>query len=139
MQRPAGSSAPGRSSVVAAILATALLAALVPAVAAAQGSGTALVPTTWDCTNGDILEFSLPAVAVSPGKGALVAPFPGFLTAVDVVGQGQPVPPLGTYVVLALVTNGVPMYVGHKSGLWSGALTCTLEGTPVTVIIAHAG
>jgi hypothetical protein len=106
--------------------------------AAGPGSGKALVSTVWDCTNGDVLTFALPAVAVSPGQGAIVAPFPGFLTAVDQVGPGQTAPPLGTYIVLALVTPSGTQPVGKKVGLASGSLTCTLEGTPVTVVVAPA-
>jgi hypothetical protein len=127
----------GAAASVAALLCIAGTASA--AQAAGPGSGSALVPTVWDCTNGDVLTFALPAVAVSPGQGAIVAPFPGFLTAVNQVGPGQTAPPLGTYIVLALVTSSGTQPVGKKVGLASGSLTCTLEGTPVTVVVARAG
>jgi len=107
--------------------------------AAPSASAGLLTNTVWNCTNGDVLEFALPAAAVSPGAGSTVAPFPGFLTAVDVVGDGQPEPPLGTYVVLAVLGPDTTSAVGHKAGLQPGALTCSLAGTPITVVISHAG
>jgi len=114
-------------------------AAVAPTAQAAPGAAPSMVPTVWDCTNGDVLTFALPPVVLSPGAGALVAPFPGFLTAVNQVGDGQPTPPLGTWLVLGIVTPDGTISIGEKVGLSPGALTCTLEGTTGTLVIAPAG
>jgi hypothetical protein len=126
------------SALAVAALVCGVACTAAPANAAGPGSGSALVSTVWACTNGDVLTFALPAVAVSPGQGALVAPFPGFLTAVDEVGAGQTTPQLGTWIVLALVSSTGTQPIGKKVGLTSGSLTCTLEGTTVTVVVAPA-
>jgi hypothetical protein len=107
--------------------------------AAPSASAGLLTNTIWDCTNGDVLEVSLPAAAVSPAAGSTVAPFPGFVTAVDAVGDGQTTPPLGTYVLLGVVGPSATSAVGHKTGLQQEALTCTVEGTSLSVVIGHAG
>ncbi len=104
--------------------------------AAGPGSGARDTPTTWSCTNGDTLTVNLPPVFLSPGQGALTAPFPGFVTATT----GSE--PLGTYVVVAVgpSSTGPFLYFGNKSGLAANALTCGLVGVPgVWVIIAHGG
>lgn len=111
---------------------------LAPAAQADPGAGTRMVPTTWLCSNGDTATFNLPPVAISPGQGAITAPFPGFLTAIS-----GPVPmPLGTYVVLAAASapTGPFHYFGQKVGVANGlTATCTLQGTPATVIVGAAG
>jgi len=107
--------------------------------AAGPGSGAKVVPTVWDCTNGDTVNVNLPPVAISPGQGALTAPFPGFVTGVT----GPVAMPLGTYVVLAVGSSSTGPWTqfGHKNGLAANAVTCGLEplSLDVWVIIAPAG
>lgn len=111
-----------------AAVATAFSTFVPVAAHAGSTSGHALVPSSWACTgalNGEEV-FMLPAVAVSPGAGALVAPFPGFLAA-----TGR------TYIVLAAgTTDGSMNWVGKKTGLSGGESTCVLDGTTVQVVIA---
>ena len=118
-----------RFAPVAALALGALTLAPVTAYAGST-TGHALVPSEWGCTgalNGDV-EFLLPAVAISPGQGALIAPFPGFLAT-----DGS------TYVVLAAGTSGSVVPVGKKTGLATSESTCTLVGTDVQVVISPAG
>lgn len=116
----------------AAATLAAAFATLAPVAAhAGSTSGKAMVPSSWSCTgalNGDIT-FYLPAVAVSPGKGALVAPFPGFLA-----------PDGKTYIVLAAGPIGGPLNaVGQKTGLEGGVSDCTDADFGAEVLIAPAG
>ena len=127
-----------RRVLAAAVSITAVALTSLTAVAqAGPGSSSRLVPTVWDCTNGDTLTFNLPPVVISPGAGPTVAPFPGFLVA----QSGPVVLPLGTYVVLATSssTSGPWHDYGQKRGLSGNVLDCGLEGAPVAVLVAHAG
>jgi len=131
-------SSPIRSTLVSAACILAGTLPLASPAAATVTNSQGLVTTEWACTNGDLLTFALPAAASSPSAGSTVAPFPGILVNAQ-PADGQPAPPLGTYVVLGAVdANGVTS-VGQKTGLSRATLTCTLVGTPVTVVIAHAG
>jgi hypothetical protein len=116
-------------------VATSLVGPMAISAHAADGS-SGLVPTTWDCTNGDTASFLLPAAAVSPAAGAVVAPFPGFLVGVD----GPTPMVLGTYIVTgSATTSPLPTSFGRKVGVVAnGTAVCTLEGAPVTVTIAPA-
>lgn len=125
---------PTRSTIAAATCLAAATVALTSPAAASVTSSRGLVTTDWACTNGDLLTFALPAAAVSPSAGSTVAPFPGILVAAQ-PGDGQPSPPLGTYVVLGTPDSSI----GRKTGLVQDTLTCTLVGTPITVVIAHSG
>lgn len=113
---------------IVAGLATALSTLAPVAVHAGSASGEALVPSSWSCTgalNGDIT-FMLPAVAVSPGAGALIAPFPGFLAT-----DGT------TYIVLAAGPIGGPLNaVGQKKGLAASVSDCTDTAFGAEVLIA---
>ena len=115
---------------LAATLAVAL-GTLAPAgVFAGSSSGQALVPSTWSCTgalNGDEV-FYLPAVAVSPGAGAFIAPFPGFLAT-----NGR------TYIVLAAGPIGSVSAVGQKVGLQSSVSDCISTDFGAEVLVAPAG
>ena len=128
-----------RITVTGTCAAFALLASLMglPATAAQAAQGSAgLVPTTWDCLNGDTTTFLLPAAAISPGAGSVVAPFPGIL-----VGFNGPTSmALGTYILTgAVTTSPVPASFGQKVGVVAnGTTTCTLEGAPITVTVAPA-
>ena len=108
----------------------------VPTAAHATPGTTGLIATVWTCTNNDTTTFLLPAAAVSPSAGAVVAPFPGFLTAVE----GPTLMPLGTYIVTGVAQPGpLPASLGRKTGVVAhGAVDCTLEGTDLTVTIAAA-
>ena len=106
---------------IAGLLPCVAVGALTLATTSAQASqgGQALLPTLWDCANGDTVTFNLPAVAYSPGQGAISAPFPGFL----VEESGPVAMPTGTYQVLSIVP-------GKKTGLQSGAVVCWPDGLP---------
>ena len=127
-----------RSRTIGAVTMAAGILSLASPAAADVSNSRGLVTTDWACTNGDLLTFALPAAAISPSAGATVAPFPGILIAAQ-PADGQPSPPLGTYVVLGVVGADGTADVGHKAGLSRDPLTCTLVGAPVTVVIAHAG
>lgn len=116
----------------AAATLAAAFATLAPVAAhAGSTSGKGMVPSSWTCTGaltGDVT-FYLPAVAVSPGMGALIAPFPGFLGS-----NGK------TYIVLAAGPIGGPLNsVGQKSGLDRNVSDCTDADFGAEVLIAPAG
>ena len=125
-----------RTRAVAALALGVGAVAGVPTAAHATPGTTGLVPTVWTCTNNDTTTFLLPAAAVSPSAGAVVAPFPGILTAVE----GPTFMPLGTYIVTGVVPPGpLPASLGRKTGVVAhGTVNCTLEGTALTVTIARA-
>jgi hypothetical protein len=91
-----------------------------PTVSATADPGGGFLPTTWDCANGDQVIFDLPAVAVSPGQGAISAPFPAVLTQVV---SGPASMPLGLYQVISLSQ-------GAKTGLAAEAVLCWPDGAP---------
>jgi len=120
-----------------AVLALAVGAVVGASTAAHATPGTSgLVPTAWTCTNNDSATFLLPAAAISPSAGAVVAPFPGILTAIE----GPTPMPLGTYIVTGVIPPGPPpASFGRKTGvLANGTVNCTLDGTDLTVTIAPA-
>ena len=130
------SSRSARTRAAAALALAVCAVAGVPTTAHATRDTTGLVATVWTCANHDTATFLLPAAAVSPSAGAVVAPFPGFLSAVE----GPTFMPLGTYIVTGVVPPGpLPASLGRKTGVVAnGTVNCTLEGTDLTVTIAPA-